>query len=42
MEQILVRLTGFDVAPALYVTVVAAVSVFAMAGRPETALTELA
>ena len=42
VEQILVRVTGFDALPAVYVTVVAAVTMFAMAGRPETALAELA
>jgi MHS family proline/betaine transporter-like MFS transporter len=42
VEQILVNVTGFDLIPAVYVTVVAAVAMFALAGRPETASSELA
>jgi MFS transporter, MHS family, proline/betaine transporter len=42
VEQILVTVTGFDLIPAVYVTVVAAVALFALAGRPETAASELA
>lgn len=42
VEQILVRVTGLDLIPAVYVTVDAAVSMLVMAGRPETALADLA
>ncbi len=42
VEQILVTVTGSTSLPAVYVTVVAAVTMFALAGRPETASAELA
>jgi MFS transporter, MHS family, proline/betaine transporter len=42
VEQILVRVTGLDLIPAVYVIVVAAVTMFVLAARPETALVELA
>ena len=41
VEQILVKVTGIDLLPAVYVTVVAAVALLALNGRPETASSEL-
>ena len=42
VEQLLVEVTGIDLIPAAYVTVVAAAALFVLAGRPETASSELA
>jgi MFS transporter, MHS family, proline/betaine transporter len=41
-HQILVTMTGYDVVPAVYVTVVAALTIIGAADWPETASSELA